>query len=244
MPSLPHIRGPEDFRAAFDVSRETVDRLALYADLLRQWQKAMNLVAPSTLSDVWHRHFADSAQVGPLAAGHPGRWIDLGSGAGFPALVAAILCTDPKYAVPPVDGPPARFTLIESQARKCAFLGEVARRTGVAPMVDILSTRIETLPTRANVVPPAVISARALAALDKLLALSAPLFGTSTIGLFLKGQGAEAEIAEARKTWDFEVDLVPSRTEPHGRIVVIRKLASKMTAGSKASDGQSKGMIP
>ena len=244
MSSFPHIRGPEDFRAAFDVSRETVDRLALYADLLRQWQKAVNLVAPSTLDDVWHRHFADSAQVVPVASSNPGNWVDIGSGAGFPALVVAILRLDPKYATPSVGGPPARFTLVESQTRKCAFLGEVARRTGVAQVVDILSTRIETLPTRANVAPPAVISARALAALDKLLALSAPLFGTSTIGLFLKGQGAEAEIAEARKAWDFEAELVPSLTEPQGCIVVIRKLLSKMTAGSKATDGQSKGMIP
>lgn len=223
---LPHIRNAEDFAAAFGVSRETTDRLSLYADLLRQWQKAVNLVAPSTLDDIWHRHFADSAQVMALGQDHPGPWLDIGSGGGFPALVVAILSLDPAFAPPP-GAPPRRLTLVESIAKKCAFLGDVARRTGVAQVVDILSVRVETLPTRANVAPPAVVSARALAALDKLLALSAPLFGPSTIGLFLKGQGAETEIAEARKAWDFEVDLVPSRTEPAGRIVVIRKLASR-----------------
>ena len=221
-----HIRNAEDFASAFDVSRETVDRLSLYADLLRQWQKSINLVAPSTLDDLWHRHFADSAQVMALANDHPGPWLDIGSGGGFPALVVAILSLDPAFAAPP-GAPPRRLTLVESIAKKCAFLSDVARRTGVAQVVDILSVRVETLPTRANLAPPAVISARALAALDKLLALSAPLFGPSTIGLFLKGQGAETEIAEARKAWEFEVDLVPSRTEPAGRIVVLRRLAPK-----------------
>ena len=226
MPDLTHIRTAQDFASAFDVSRETVDRLGLYADLLRQWQKAVNLVAPSTLDDIWHRHFADSAQIMALAKDHPGSWLDIGSGGGFPALVVAILSLDPAFA-PPAGTPARHLTLVESIAKKCAFLSDVARRTGVAQVVDILSVRVETLPTRANLAPPAVISARALAALDKLLALSAPLFGPSTIGLFLKGQGAETEIAEARKAWDFEVDLVPSRTEPAGRIVVVRRLAPK-----------------
>lgn len=226
MPDLPHIRDAKEFASAFDVSRETVDRLSLYADLLRQWQRAVNLVAPSTLDDIWHRHFADSAQIMVLARNHPGPWLDIGSGGGFPALVVAILSLDPAFA-PPTGAPPRHLTLVESISKKCAFLSDVARRTGVAQVVDILSVRVETLPTRANLAPPAVISARALAALDKLLALSAPLFGPSTIGLFLKGQGAETEIAEARKAWDFEVDLVPSRTEPAGRIVVLRKLAPK-----------------
>lgn len=226
MPDLTHIRTAQDFASAFDVSRETVDRLSLYADLLRQWQKAVNLVAPSTLDDIWHRHFADSAQIMTLAKDHPGPWLDIGSGGGFPALVVAILSLDPAFA-PPAGTPARHLTLVESIAKKCAFLSDVARRTGVAQVVDILSVRVETLPTRANLAPPAVISARALAALDKLLALSAPLFGPSTIGLFLKGQGAETEIAEARKAWDFEVDLIPSRTEPAGRIVVVRRLAPK-----------------
>ena len=106
----------------FDVSRETLDRLAIYEALLRQWQKAVNLVAPSTLDAVWHRHFADSAQIVRLAP-HARSWTDLGSGAGFPGLVVAILLAE--------DGSdPARIALIESDFRKCAFLREVARTDG------------------------------------------------------------------------------------------------------------------
>lgn len=224
MAEITHIDGPKKFAAAFDVSRETLERFELYAALLRQWQKAVNLVAPSTLEDIWHRHFADSAQIVPLAQRAAGTWLDIGSGGGFPGLVAALLRQDPNYA-PPQSGLANRVVLVESHARKAAFLREVARQTGVAPMVDILSTRIETLPTQDTVPAPAVVSARALAALDRLLAYSAPLFAEATIGLFLKGQGADAEVAEARKAWSFEARLVPSLTEPNGRIVVIRKLA-------------------
>ncbi len=228
MAEIRHIDGPKRFAEVFDVSRETLERLELYAALLRQWQKAVNLVAPSTLEEIWHRHFADSAQIVPLADRASGLWMDIGSGGGFPALVVAILRADPRYA--PIEtatnGPPGRMVLVESHARKCAFLREVARQTGLAPVVDILSTRIETLPTQARLAAPAVISARALAALDRLFAYSAPLFAEATVGLFLKGQGVDAEIAEARKAWSFEARLIPSLTEPQGRIVEIRKLAA------------------
>lgn len=214
------IRGPQDFAAAFNVSRETLERLELYERLLRQWQKAVNLVAPSTLDAIWHRHFADSAQLLALVGPQASPWLDLGSGAGFPGLVAAILLAERGDA---------HVTLIESNARKGAFLREVARETGILPgvAVDILSIRIENAATQANLPPPAVISARALAPLDKLLALAAPLTGGSTTGLFLKGRDAEAELEDARKTWNFSVELVASRTEPDGRIVVIRHLERK-----------------
>lgn len=221
--TIKHIHGPEDFAAAFDVSRETLERIQVYERLLRQWQKAVNLVAPGTLDDLWHRHFADSAQILPLAGAHPTPWLDIGSGGGFPGLVCAILLADKAYA----PAAPPRVTLVESHVRKGAFLREVARQTGLAQVVDILSIRIETLPTQDNLSRPAVISARALAALDRLFALAAPLFGPSTVGLFPKGQGAEAEIAQARGAWRFETDLVPSRTDPHARIVVVRHLAPK-----------------
>lgn len=223
MAEIRHIDGPKKFAEVFDVSRETLERLELYAALLRQWQKAVNLVAPSTLEEIWHRHFADSAQIVPLAERTPGLWVDIGSGGGFPALVVAILRADPRFRPPA--GTPSQTVLVESHARKCAFLREVARQTELAPVVDILSTRIETLPTQARLAAPAVISARALAALDRLFAYSAPLFAEATVGLFLKGQGVDAEIAEARKAWSFEARLIPSLTEPQGRIVEIRKLA-------------------
>ena len=219
MSTIRHIRGPEDFAAAFDVSRETLERIQLYDRLLHQWQKAVNLVAPATLADAWHRHFADSAQVVALAGASPSPWLDVGSGGGFPGLVCAILLAE-KH-------PSARIILVESHSRKAAFLADVARQTGISAMVDIVPKRIESLPTQANLPAPAVISARALAALDKLLSLTAPLFTPTTMGLFLKGQGAEAEVTQARKVWNFEADLVPSRTEAQGRIVIVRHLTRK-----------------
>ena len=248
-PAVGPIRGPEDFAAAFNVSRETIARLATYEALLRQWQKAVNLVAPSTLDAIWHRHFADSAQLLPLAPAAQ-TWVDLGSGAGFPGLVVAILLADRCVTLPisPMrlramgrgdpaaeDGEPRaapRVTLIESNARKCAFLREVVRQTGIsAPAtgvaVDILSTRIETAATQASLHAPDVVSARALAPLDKLLALAAPLFSSSTVGLFLKGRDAAAELKAAESLWNFNVELVPSRTEP-------RRRASSSSATSSA----------
>jgi 16S rRNA (guanine527-N7)-methyltransferase len=205
-----HIGGPEDFSARFGVSRETLGKLGAYERLLRQWQKAVNLVAPSTLDDVWHRHFADSAQLVGLA--RPARsWIDLGSGAGFPGLVIAILLSEKKGA---------EVTLVESDKRKCAFLREVARQTGVA--VEILSIRIESLATQGNLQPPDVISARALAPLDRLLGLAGPLFASSTVGLFLKGREAAKEAEMAARQWNFSLELVPSLTQPDGRIAVVR----------------------
>jgi 16S rRNA (guanine527-N7)-methyltransferase len=225
------IRGPGDFAAAFHVSRETVARLAVYADALRQWQTAVNLVAPSTLDALWHRHFADSAQLVPLAPAARD-WVDLGSGAGFPGLVAAVLLADaPKPLADHQQAGlrPARVTLIESNMRKCAFLREVVRRTQIAGSlsVDILSTRIEMFATQASLPPPDVVSARAVAPLDKLFALAAPLFASSTVGLFLKGRDAAAELQAAGNLWNFQAELVPSRTEHDARIVVVRNLERK-----------------
>jgi len=228
------ILGPAEFAAAFHVSRETLAHLASYEALLRQWQSAVNLVAPSTLDAIWHRHFADSAQLVALAPAARA-WVDLGSGAGFPGLVVALLLTgDPGPAVAdPLERPsqprPPRMTLIESNARKCAFLREVVRATriGRSLSVDILSTRIETATTQVSLQAPDVVSARAVAPLVKLFALAAPLFASSTVGLFLKGRDAAAELQTAEKLWNFHAELVPSRTERDARIVVVRKLERK-----------------
>jgi 16S rRNA (guanine527-N7)-methyltransferase len=230
------IAGAAEFGAAFSVSRETLARLATYEGVLRGWQKAVNLVAPSTLDAIWHRHFADSAQLAPLAPA-ASTWVDLGSGAGFPGLVIAILlAADPSFRAdkdPTGSGSTLvalpRMTLIESNARKCAFLREVVRATQItgSVSVDILSTRIETATTQASLQPPDVVSARAVAPLDKLFALAAPLFASSTVGLFLKGRDAAAELQAAEKLWNFQSELVPSRTERDARIVVVRKLERK-----------------
>jgi 16S rRNA (guanine527-N7)-methyltransferase len=216
------IRDPEDFARAFDVSRETIDKLLAYEGLLKQWQKTINLVAPSTLDSIWSRHFADSAQVLPLAPPGAKQWLDLGSGAGFPGLVLAIMLA-------PRDG--AKVTLIESDTRKAAFLREVARHTG-AP-VDIRPERIEKAATQSKLGSVDVITARALAPLPRLLDLAAPSFTAETVGVFLKGREAQTEIDAAKERWDFASELHPSLTDSSGRIVVIRALQAKTEGQSR-----------
>lgn len=246
------ITGPEAFQQAFGVSRETLDRLRIYESLLKTWQKTLNLVSPATLDEVWHRHFADSAQLLglaeacpalwgrdgegeiptsavldspppglPLKGGGEGRggksWLDLGSGGGFPGLVLAIMLAERD--------PEARMTLVESDSRKAAFLGEVARKTGVA--VEILAERSEKAATHANSRSSAVITARALAPLPKLLGLALPFFSPSTVGLFPKGRDAELEVNEARNRFAFDFSFAPSRTDAEARIVILRNLSVK-----------------
>lgn len=218
--------GREAFAAQFGFSRETLDRLDTYAALLVQWQKAVNLVAPSTLGDIWHRHFADCAQLLALAPPRPTAWVDLGSGAGFPGLVIAILLAERP-------APPA-VTLIESDQRKAAFLREVARRAGVA--VDILVTRIENAATRFKLPAGGVVSARALASLTELLRLGAPFLSGGSVGLFLKGREAESEVEQARSAWMFEADLVPSLTDPAARVVIVREFSGARPASQSSMD--------
>lgn len=217
------VRGPDDFARAFSVSRETLAKFELYANLLKRWQNAVNLVAPSTLGDVWHRHFADSAQLLALAPPEARRWLDLGSGGGFPGLVLALLLDERGGA---------RVTLVESDTRKAAFLREVARQTG-AP-VDILSIRIEELPTHASLQTVDVVTARALAPLPRLLELAAPVFGADTVGLFLKGREAAAEVAAAQAAGSsaFAITLAPSVTDREGRIAVVRRVGATAKEGN------------
>ncbi|CFX09629.1 Ribosomal RNA small subunit methyltransferase G [Candidatus Filomicrobium marinum] len=215
-----NISGPEEFIEYFDISRETLELLDLYANTLQHWQKTINLVAPSTLDSVWQRHFADSAQLLKLAPENVTSWVDLGSGAGFPGLVIAILIHGKRGAEA---GSVVR--LIESDARKAAFLGEIARRTSVA--VDIVPRRIELSSTQANFEPVEVVTARALAPLERLLGLAYRFFNDGTIGLFPKGRDVEREIEAARKDWQFDVRLEQSLTDPEGRIAVIEHLKAK-----------------
>ena len=208
---LPMISGPEDFARAFNVSRETIDKLGVYVSLLGQWQPRINLVANATLPDVWHRHVADSAQLVALAPAQPRAWLDLGSGGGFPGLVVAIM----------LHGAGTRITLVESDRRKAAFLAEVARQTGTP--VEIQTARIEQTATQGMLEAVDVVSARALAPLVRLISLSLPFFGGDTVGIFPKGRGAESEIADARAAWAFDVETVPSLTDEAARVVLIRR---------------------
>ena len=196
------------FAALCGVSRETLARLEAYALLLRRWSARINLVAAATLDDLWRRHFLDSAQLLPLVPAGTRRLVDLGSGAGFPGLVLAIL------GVPGVE-------LIEADARKCAFLAEAAR-VAAAP-VELRNMRIDALPPR----PADVVTARGCAPLDRLLALAQPLVGSETLCLFPKGAQAAQELAAAQQTWDIDVARHQSRTDPRGVILCLTRVARR-----------------
>lgn len=184
------------------VPRETLDR---FAALLLRWNRTVNLVAPNDEAAIWERHIADSLQLVPLMVPLPNRAIDLGSGAGFPGMILAI-----------VTGVP--FDLIEADKRKAAFLREAARVTG-AP-VRIHATRIQG----ARIPPAPLVTARALAALPKLLALATPLLTRDGFCLFPKGGNACAELTEAAAQWHMEAQSVPSRTAPDACILRISQI--------------------
>lgn len=191
------------FAASFNVSRETLAKLDRYAELLGEWQERMNLVGPSTLPHIWSRHFADSAQL--LAIAGTGRsWLDIGAGGGFPGLVLATLDSD------------ARFTLVESIAKKCAFLTEVVDQLDLGDRVRIENRRIESLPAQKF----DIITARALAALAQLFAWALPYAGSGTRWILPKGQRVHEELAAAAERFQFDQRLVPSHTDEQARIVV------------------------
>ena len=195
----------ESFAASQNVSRETFLRLEAYVALLTKWQSAINLIGRDTLDDVWRRHIQDSAQLAGLIPDDAKTLTDLGSGAGFPGLVLAIMCD-------------LDVTLIESAGKKASFLREAARLTNAR--ATVLSQRIEAAPP----VISDVDTARALAPLDMLLGYAARFAGPDTLCLFPKGARAEAELTEAAKSWTMNVTRHPSVTDDQGVILEIRGL--------------------
>ena len=194
-----------------DVSRETDERLALYAVRLREWNPRINLVSKSTLEDLETRHFADSQQLLALAPHPVAHWVDLGSGGGFPGLVVAICAMD--------HGSPVRVTLVESDQRKAAFLRTVIRETG-AP-ATVLCTRIETAPPQ----QADVLSARALTDLPGLLTFAERHLAPQGACLFPKGATWEKELALARAQWRFDLQVAKSRTDADAVILCIKGIA-------------------
>jgi 16S rRNA (guanine527-N7)-methyltransferase len=194
------------------VSRETTARLDRFVELLLTWQRTTNLIAPSTVPRLWTRHIADSLQLLDLAP-DARVWVDLGSGAGFPGLAIACALTGRPGAV---------VHLVESNAKKAAFLREAQRVTGAPAVVHALRIEnfVDSFRDRAD-----AVTARALTSLKKLYDQSAPLLGPETLGLFPKGQDVEAELTESAKYWNIsKLTLVPSRTDRTGRIVVVQGL--------------------
>jgi len=220
---------PEEFQKASNVSRETLQRLTVYAELLVKWQKAINLVSKNTLPDLWQRHMLDSAQLYDIAGNtlkdpiykERGEgasvvadrdladctWVDLGSGAGFPGLVLAIMGV-------------GRVHLVESDARKCTFMREVARETGVD--VHIHTCRIEKLVDQKDAPGTAdFISARALAKVDQLLIWAEPFVAPDTVCLFPKGQDVDLELANLIESGSSMIKKWPSLTHPDSVVLQI-----------------------
>lgn len=191
------------------VSRETLARLQVYADMLADWQTRMNLVGPATLADVWHRHLLDSAQLAAFAEDLPqSSWLDVGSGAGFPGLVLAILGAGHVH-------------LVDATAKKCRFLEAVASATGVAATVTVHNARIEDL----SPFSPQFITSRACAPLARLIPWAYRFQGKDTRWLLLKGQDIENELTEAAKSWTFDIAVHESLTDPRGRVVDLDSVA-------------------
>ena len=208
--TLAHDRERAMALAPESVSRETWTRLDRLVTLVVERQQHMNIIAPSTIPQIWTRHVADSLQLLPLAPGAL-RWVDLGSGAGFPGLAIACALTGT---------PGAEVHLVESTQKKAAFLSEATRELGLPVVVHPI--RIEDFAAK-NQIRFDVVTARALAPLPKLLGYAIPLLKTGTVGLFPKGQDVEAELTEASKYWNIQAELVPSTTDPRGRIVVLHR---------------------
>ena len=193
------------------VSRETMARLQIYEALLRKWNPAINLVSRSTLGDVWRRHFVDSAQIYDLAGKRWAAWADLGSGGGFPGLVIAIIAAESRLD--------AKIILVESDRRKATFLRTVARETGV---------KLEVVVDRAESLAPLdvdILSARALAPLDRLMVFAERHLSPTGVALFPKGVNHAGELRQALEGWRFSYDATVSETDPAAVVYAIKGIS-------------------
>jgi 16S rRNA (guanine527-N7)-methyltransferase len=202
------------------VSRETEKRLDMFVEALLLWQQRMNLVASSTLPQIWTRHIADSLQVVTLAPDAK-IWVDFGAGGGFPGIPIACALVDKSDTL---------VHLIESNGKKASFLREAVRVTGVTAQVH--QQRAENFGESFQETVH-VVTARALAPLKTLCDQAFPLIARGAIGIFPKGQDVEAELTEAAKYWSIEAEKVASKTSPEGSIVVIRGLHARRSAKAR-----------
>jgi 16S rRNA (guanine527-N7)-methyltransferase len=209
--------GPEEFARAENVSPETLERLKLFVALLEDWNSRHNLVSAASLQHVWKRHIWDSAQLADFVPPAATSMADLGSGAGFPGLILALLLRE---------RPGFRAVLYEATRKKCDFLAAAADRLGIA--VEIRNARIEDAKSESF----DLVTARACAPLERLLLYAQTFQGPDTINLFLKGQSVGAELTKAHKIWNMRVQERPSRSDPSGTILVIDQLQPK--AGRRA----------
>ena len=196
--------------AGLDVSRETFAALEAFVALVQRWNPAINLVSKSAAQKLWERHIVDSVQLFGFCPPATKRWVDIGSGGGFPGLVVAILANEAL--------PDLRVTLVESDQRKATFLRQAVQALGQT--ATVVSKRIESVPP----LDAEVISARALAPLDELLGIVAPHLCHNGVALFPKGARHADELIDARKHWQFGVTVHPSPSDPAAAILEIRNI--------------------
>ena len=199
----------EDFAREAGVSRETLDDYRAWHALLLKWNRRINLVSPTALDDFWRRHALDSWQITPHIPKNAREFIDLGSGAGFPGLSIAIECKRRGQG---------EVLMVEAAGKKTSFLRTVIRELGLPARAT--SERAEVLEPKAY----DVISARAFAPFPRLMSYAQPFWGENSLGLFLKGESAPAELTEAEKSWRYEVETVPSLSDPTGSVLKVTGL--------------------
>jgi len=199
-----------EVKERLDVPRETIERLEMFAELLRTENERQNLVSKSSLDALWERHILDSAQLIRFAPENARTWLDLGTGAGFPGLMVPLFHS-------------ADVVLVESRKLRAEFLRTAASTLGIAAKVEILCARLETVPAR----PFDVISARAFAPLPKLLALAERFSTPGTVWILPKGRNAKSELDAARSSWQGDFRLEPSLTDAEAQIVVAGRVRHK-----------------
>ena len=204
----------QNFITTYNVSCETFQNLETYVALLQEWQQKFNLVSNNSLADVWNRHMADSAQLFKYLNNEVDSVYDLGSGAGFPAMVLAIMAKE-KY-------PHIKFTLMESIAKKTLYLNEVKAKLNL-DNVTVINGRSEDL----NLPKADVVTARAVASLDKLLNYVFKFTDRQTKLIFPKGKSYQEELEEAKKFWNFKLKVDASQTSQDGVILLLENLRRK-----------------
>lgn len=191
------------------VSRETFERLDRYGELLRDEAQHQNLVSRATLDQLWDRHILDSAQLVRFESSPGSSWVDIGSGAGLPGIVIAAL----------VSGP---VVLVEPRRLRVEFLERIVGELGLGGRVSVAASNAQKVGGRFG-----VITARAVASLDKLLAISTHLSTRNTLWVLPKGRGAQSELAEARRSWHCDATSIPSRTDSESEILLLRNVKAR-----------------
>ncbi len=200
----------EGFKKHFNVSRETLISLVVYESLLKKWNNKTNLVSKKSISDVWGRHFLDSAQLVNHCDPENRLWVDIGSGAGFPGVVSALILRD--------RGIKAEIVLVEKNKTKAFFLQELKRKLDLS--FDVINENVKEIgPLNAD-----IISARAFSPLENLLPMSNYHGKKNSVSLFLKGKNLKEELDKTFKIWFFQYDIIKSISSIDGKIIKINKL--------------------